>query len=451
MATVVGPAYWFDEVYMLAIGRYHLDWGSADQPLMAPLLASAMDAIAPDSIFVLRLPAVLASAGAVVMAALIARELGGDGRAQTLTALAQATGVWVTVAGHWLTPYALEPVQWMVVVWLLIRWIRVGDDRLLVAMGVAVGIAALTKFQVLLLCAVLLATVLVFGPRSLLRRPLLWVGGCLAALIAAPTLLWQHRHGWPQLQMTTIVANEAEPLYGGRAGIAMQLILFAGVAGIVLIGYGIWRLFRDAQLRPYRFLGATFVVLFVVFVAAAGRPYYLCGLYAPLAAAGAIGLQRRRASPNQGRRWLLWPGAAASAVVAVAALAVSVTMTRSDVGQNIAERTAAAYHELPAPLQARAAVVGESYIVAAYLEGYAHRYRLPPAYSVNRSYGYFPPPDAGRDVALYVGRDDAPLRPFFAASRLTADIGDDFHVFVLTGRVESWQTIWERQRTLSVT
>lgn len=32
---------------MLAIGRNHLDWGSADQPPLAPALAAAMDTLAP--------------------------------------------------------------------------------------------------------------------------------------------------------------------------------------------------------------------------------------------------------------------------------------------------------------------------------------------------------------------------------------------------------------------
>lgn len=52
-----------------------------------------MDTIAPGSLLALRLPAVLATAAAVVVAALIARELGGDRRAQVLTAVAQATAV----------------------------------------------------------------------------------------------------------------------------------------------------------------------------------------------------------------------------------------------------------------------------------------------------------------------------------------------------------------------
>ena len=266
---------------MPAIGRYHLDWGSADQPPLTPSVAALADTVAPGSLIALRLPAVLATTGAVVLAGLIARELGCDRRAQVFTAAAQATGLWATLAGHWLTPYSLEPVQWMLLVWLLIRWQRVRDDRLLLVLGVVIGIAAMTTFQVMLLCLVLLVAIAVCGPRDLLRRPLLWAGAALAVLIGAPTLIWQHLHGWPQLRMTPVVAGEAEALYGGRAGIAVQLLVFAGLAGLALGAYGLVRLLLSDELRAYRYLGMTFVALYVVFVATAGRPYYLAGLYAP--------------------------------------------------------------------------------------------------------------------------------------------------------------------------
>jgi len=366
---------WFDEVYMLAIGRHHLDWGSADQPPLAPALTWLMDAIAPNSIVVLRLPAVLATAGAVVVAGLIARELGCDRRAQGLAAAAQATAAWTSLAGHWLTPYTLEPVQWLLVIWLLVRWVRLRDDRLLLVLGIVAGIAALTKFQVLLLCLVLMVAVAVIGPRELLRRPLLWVGAGIAAALAAPTLVWQYVRGWPQLQMAPVVAGEAEALYAGRSGIAAQLILFAGVAGVALVCYGLWRLFRDDELRDYRFLGVTFVALYVLFVATQGRPDYLAGLYAPLAAAGAFGLQRRREAGVYRLRWLVWPAYALSVALAVGLLVLSVTRVRSDVGEQIARRTADAYHALPADLRKRTVVMGESYIIAAYIDGYSKRLR----------------------------------------------------------------------------
>jgi len=449
-AIAFGTSYWFDEVYMLAIGRHHLDWGSADQPPMAPALAALADVVAPGSMIVLRLPAVLATAGAVAVAGLIARELGCDARAQVFTAAAQATGLWVTLAGHWLTPYTVEPAQWMLLVWLLIRWQRVRDDRLLLALGAVIGIAAMTKFQVMLLCLVLLVAVAVCGPRDLLRRPLFWVGTVLAVLIAAPTLVWQHLHGWPQLRMTPVVASEAEALYGGRPGIAVELLLFAGVAGVVLASYGLFRLLRADEMRPYRYLGVTFVVMYLVFVATAGRPYYLAGLYPPLVAAGALGLQRRREAGRAPRRWLVWPAWLAATAAAVGILVTSVSIARSDTAENIARRTADAYHDLPAAQRDRAVVFGESYIVAAFVDGYSQRYALPEAYSANRSYGYFAPPPADHDVVLYVGSDPDALRPYFSDVRTLADIGDHMHAYLLTGQRQSWEHMWPQIRTLTV-
>ncbi|BBY83542.1 glycosyl transferase family 39 [Mycolicibacterium pulveris] len=450
VAATSAEGYWFDEVYMLAIGRHHLDWGSADQPPITPALAALMDAIAPGSVLALRVPVMLATAAAVVVAALIARELGGDRRAQGVTAFAQATGVWVALGGHWLTPYMLEPVQWLLMVWLLVRWIRVRDDRLLLVFGVVAGVAALTKFQVLLLCAVLIAAVAAVGPRELLRRRLLWAGAAVAALLAAPTLLWQHANGWPQLSMGSVVIGEADALYGGRFGVAVQMLLFAGIIGTALMGYGLWRLWREPELREYRFIGVAFVVLFVVFVAAPGRPYYVAGLYAPLAAFGALGLQHRRQTGRRGRGWLVWMAGVSSAALAAAVLVLSVTIIRADAGEQIAGDTAAAYHALPEEQRQHTVVIGQSYIVAAYLDGYSTRFGLPQAYSTNRSYGFFPPPPAEYDTVLYVGSDDDEISSYFAQSRPIADVGDDMQAYLLTGQRRSWEQIWPRMRTLTV-
>lgn len=445
-----GRGYWFDEVYMLAIGRNHLEWGSADQPPLAPLLAALMDWIAPGSILALRLPAILFTAAAVVVAALVARELGGDRRAQVLTAGAQATALWAALAGHWLTPYTLEPLQWLLLGWLLVRWLRVRDDRLLLALGVVAGIAAETKFQVLLLCVVLLVSVLVCGPRELLRRPMLWAGIAIGAIIALPTLVWQGLNGWPQLQMGAVVTSEAEALYGGRPGIAVTLLIFAGVAGTVLALYGLWRLLRADELRSYRFVAVTFLVLYVVFVITAGRPYYLSGLYGVLAAAGAVGLQRRREAGRRRWRWFAWPAYALSAAAAVGILVISASITQSEVGSDIARRAADAYHALPAGEREHTAIMGESYIIAAYVDGYSSRYGIPEAYSSNRSYGYFQPPPEETNAVLYIGSSPDELRPYFDQMRKVADGGEDASVWLCTGKRDSWASLWPRLRHLTV-
>jgi hypothetical protein len=444
------PGWWFDEALMLAIGRHHLDWGSVDQPPVAPLLAALTDLVAPGNVLVLRLPAIAATAAAVVIAAMIARELGGDARAQTLTAIAQGTGIWTAFTGHWLTPYTLEPVTWLLIGWLLVRWWRVRDDRLLLALGVAVGIAAQTKFQVILLGAVLLLSVAVLGPRALLRRPHLRAGVGLAAVIAAPTLVWQALHGWPQLRMAPIVAAEAADLYQGRTGIMIGLITSAGVVGAPLVLLGLWRLARDPALRELRYLALGAVVLYAAFSITLGRPYYLVGLYGLLAAVGAVGLQRRREAGHRRLRWVAWPAAALGAGAAGAMLAVSVMVAAPTVGGQVTDATIGAYQALPPGQRERTAVMAESYIYAAFLDVHAPEGALPPALSSNRSYGWFPPPSDDVDTVLYLGTDADELRPWFADVRPAGDTGTGARLWLATGRLAPWAGFWPSLRHLDV-
>ncbi len=455
-AASVG-GYWFDEAYTLAIGRNHLDWGAADQPPLTSLLAHWADLIAPGSIFALRIPAVASTSIAVIVAALIARELGGDRRAQVITAGAQATTLWISFAGYWMTPYTLEPLQWLALVWLVVRWVRVRDDRLLWVAGLVCGLAIQTKFQVVLLGAALLAAVLINGPREMLRRPALWGGVVLAGALALPTLLWQFAHGWPQLQMSGVVSAEAEALGGSRALVAALLLVAAGVAGTVLAVVGTWYLLRAEALRPYRFLAITFVTLYVVFVVTAGRPYYLGGLYGALAAAGAVAFQHRRERRRARGRWMAWPGLVLSAVVALGAVALSagaVTTESDTVGRSIASRTTAAWESLPPAERDRAALAAKSYISAAYLDVYASEYGLPAVYSGSRGYGYFDPPPNHADAVVYVSNDpDELCRHFTDITQLTPRGGDprEAGIWHCTGRTDSWNSIWETFRSLDVT
>jgi hypothetical protein len=300
---------------------------------------------------------------------------------------------------------------------------------------------------------VLLAAVLACGPRELLRRPLLWVGAGIGTLIALPTLVWQAVNGWPQLQMSTVVAAEADALYGGRTGVAVTLILSAGLAGIALLLHGLWVLLRAGEMRPYRFLAVTFLVLYAVFVAAPGRPYYLGGLYGVIAAAGALGLQRRREAGRRRFCWVAWPAYALSAAAVGWLLvfsATTITATSDDAGETIARTAASAYQALPLQAREHTALMGESYIIAAYLDGYSAQYALPQAYSTNRGYGWFPPPPEDDTGVLFVGGSPDALRPYFTDVRMVADGGENASVWLCTGRQEPWAALWPRLRTLTV-
>ncbi|GAA4868612.1 glycosyltransferase family 39 protein [Actinomycetospora straminea] len=401
-----------DELYFLAAGR-HLAWGYADQPPLVPWLATALDHLAPGNLVVLRLPATLATAGHVVLAALLAAELGGRRRAQLLAGAAIAISPFLLATGHLLATSTLDPFFWTLLLWLVVRWIRTRRDRLLLAAGPVLAVALFGKFLVPVLVAALAVGVLVAGPRRLLARPALWVALVVAAASTVPTLLWQAAHGWPQLRMGAVVVGE-----GGLTGNRWSFLPFAAwdvglVPGLVLAGAGLWALLRSDALRPWRAVGIGAVVTIAAMVTVGGRPYYVMGLAAVLVAAGAVALQDRAPA-----RWWSWtvsvPAVVASAlVVAVLALPLGPASWRVERGDflasgqvgwpSLAADTAAAYRALPPGEQARTTVLAWSYWYASALDRYGPAAGLPPVHSGHRGFGFFGPPPDTATTAILVG------------------------------------------------
>ncbi len=338
--------------------------------------------------------------------------------------------------------------------WSLVRWVRLRDlgrpdDRLLLLFGVVLGITMQTKFQVAILCVALLISVLLVGPRDILRRPMFWGGVGIAALIALPTLLWQALHGWPQLQMGAVVASESPVLSGGRSGTAMTLVLYAGIAGAALFLLGLWRLARSAELRSYRFFAITIVLLYGFFVATAGRPYYLIGVYGVAIAAGALGLQRRRESRRTRLGWTAWPLYALSAAAAGYMIWLSTALTPLfgvPTADSLARETSAAFTALPPEQQSHTAVLGDSYLLAAMLEVDSGHHELPKVYSAHRGYGYFALPGEQIDSVLFVGDDLAAVRSQFTDVRKVRS--GQVPVWLCTGKHGTWNEIWPQLQSM---
>lgn len=322
---------------------------------------------------------------------------------------------------------------------------RIRDDRLLLLLGPLVGLAALTKFQVVLFGAVLLGAALLTGPRDLLRRPALWVSVLVAGVIAAPTMIWQASNGWPQLQMGGVVAAESA-LFGGRPGIAVVLVVFAGVLGAVLVVVGLVATLLDARLRPYRFLALTFVVLWLFFVVTAGRGYYLDGLHGAIAAIGAVAFAHRREAGHRRWSWVAWPGAVLAVLAAGGAVVASAQAAAPEVPDRVTGAVARVYDGLSPEQRAGTVVFGQSYLYAAFVDTADPGLGLPASYSGNRSYGYLAPPPDDHDTIIFIGNDPGVLAPVTGPMRPAADLGDGNRVWL----GEGLRAPWPQLRTLTV-
>ncbi|GAA3581932.1 glycosyltransferase family 39 protein [Amycolatopsis ultiminotia] len=470
LATAGRYGYFGDELYFLAAGK-HLSWGYADQPAVLPALAWLMNSIAPGSLVVFRLPAILATVAGVVCTALLARELGGERKAQTRAAAAYAICGQFVGSGHYLATSTVDPLLWTVAIWLLVRWVRARDDNLLLWLGVVTAVALNVKFLIGAFWAVTAVTTLVFGPRDLLRRPKLWAGAGIAALACVPTLWWQTANGWPQLGMGDAVSREVQEA-GGRATFVPALLSGAGlVIGALGVLYGLGVLLGSPRLRPYRFLGWTALGVAAVFFLADGRFYYAAGTFGLLWAAAAVHLQQRR--PARWWRWVpTWPVFVLSALYSLPyALPVwpahwlvehpeapHPAYALEEVGwPDLADSVGAVYRALPPGQRAHTALLTAGYWQAGALERYGPDQGLPTTYSASRGFWYFGRPGDDADTVLFVGRDPAKLVPHFRSARVAGEVDNrlgapnssrHLPVWLLSGRTGSWAEIWPQLKDL---
>ena len=455
-----------DELYFIAAGA-HPAFGYPDQPLLAPLLARAMDLLAPDSLLVLRAPAILACGVTTVTTGLLARELGGDRRAQALAAACWAAGAVCLVTGHFVTTTTYDVAATAVVSLLIARVLRTGDDRWWLPAGAVLGIALLNKSLIGVVIAVVLLALAILGPRELLRSRWLAAGAALAVLGALPYGLWQLAHGLPQSQLAASIArNGAE---GGRTGfIPFQLILIGPLLAPIWIT-GLLELLRNQALRALRCFAAAYLVLIPVFIITGGKAYYMSGLYPILLAAGTIPAARWLAQ-HRGRTVLLTAAvaltAAISAVIGLDVLPVRdvggsiVLKLNPDAGETVgwprfSDTIAAVYRSLPASTRARTAIFTHNYGEAGAIAHYGRALGLPYPYSGHNGWALWGPPPDSDTTALLVGIDRQQAQRDFTGCRLRAQINNrqgldnqeqNAPVLVCTGEHRPWSALWPSLR-----
>ncbi|CAM3967582.1 MULTISPECIES: ArnT family glycosyltransferase [Tsukamurella] len=458
--------YFFDEAYFVVAGRDHPAAGYFDQPPLVPLLAGALDSLAHGNLVVLRLPATLAVTAITLLSGLIARELGGRGWAQVFAAAAVAMSL-VSSVGHWLATYSLDPLWWTILFYLLVRWTRTRDDRLLLLAGAVTALSLLTKFLVPALWIAVAVGALACGPRRLLTRPALWGGAAIAVVAVVPTLWWQAGHDWAYTRMGAVVRAE----WPGGAGFALVGLFGAGLLiGLPLLLAGVVSLLRSGR---YRYLGVAVVLVVAAIVLTHGRAYYLASVYALPMAAGAVAVQRWAANRIAGRTvrrrvtsavaalvliasaasWVwsspVWPQQVAQRLPAApfrapASMVIDGDTMLQDLGHTVID----AYRSLSPQERQNLAIVAESYPFAAAVDFYGRDAGLPRAYSGHRAYYYFGRPADDTAAVLWIGDPSSVLDGAFTHRRAVQPPGaeGDPVAQLYTGRTQPWATLWEALR-----
>ncbi|MFE5670938.1 glycosyltransferase family 39 protein [Agromyces sp. NPDC056523] len=457
-ATSNAYGYHRDELYFRMLDPA---WGYVDQPPLTPLIARTLASIVDEPWF-LHVPAILSAVAAVLVAALIAREVGGARRAQALAAWTAAASAFPIIFGHVLVTSSLDLVVWPLVCLFAIRALLRSDGRWWIAVGVVAGLASYNKLLVAVLLAGLGVGLLAFGPWRELRSPWLWGGVAIAVVLALPNLACQVANDWPQSAMGAALAEND----GGETRWLMwpMLLLLVGPLLVPVWVAGLVGLFRRRAWRDIRLLVGALVVALVFTFVGSSQFYYPLGVVQVLLALGCVPVaewMRTRA-----RRAVVWAAVAVngaiSAVIALPLVPVDVVGATSLPAINQVTRDTVGWPEYVQQVADVAAdVPGDPPIVAANYGEAGALDRFGPAlgvsadrvFSGHNELWFAARPTDGADAAIFVGYSPAFVGPLFESCEVRRLLDNDVDVdneeqrlpiTVCTGMRMPWSEAWPR-------
>ncbi len=459
-----------DELYFVLCGR-HLAWGYADQPPLVPALARLADVVARDNLTVLRIPAALAAGAIVLLVAGLARELGGSRRAQGIAAVVTAASSLTLGVGHLLSTEDLDVVAGLALTVLVARSVRTRDPRWLGLAAAIAGASVLNKYLIALPVVGLLAGLAWTRELRLLLSRWVLLGTLAGAALAAPNLIWQATHRWPELTMASTL-SQGNGTYGSRPQVLILQLGLTAPVFVPLLVAGLLAPWRRTALRPYRFVTISWAVVLAVILLSGGKAYYdgpeLLALIAPGAILTADWLARGRVRVRTG----LFAAATALGFAASTALFLPVFPTDDVPGfvqavnqdvdgmvgwPSFAAQVASAYDAVPRVLgQPAPALLTLDYADAGALARFGPQHRLPQAYSGHNSMADFGRPPDGTQAVLAIGWDDAAqLQTWFSSVRPDGTIHsgirtdtdtDGERLWLCTGPRLPWAQLWPQLR-----
>ncbi|MGD0348663.1 MAG: glycosyltransferase family 39 protein [Terracidiphilus sp.] len=457
-----------DELQFLSDAR-HLDWGFVAYPPFTPLVERIGLGLFGLSMVGLRLFSVLAQAIAIVIAGLMAKELGGGRLAQATAALAVAFSPLSLFSGTEFQYTSFDFLWWVLIAYFTVRLLKSENPRWWLAIGAVIGLGLLTKYAITFYIAGILAG-LVFTPaRRFFASRWFWAGVALAFLLFMPNLAWLVRHDFisyhflQHIHARDVGEGRAEGFWKG------QFLICTNLATAPLWIAGLIGFLRN---RRYRMLALMYLVPLALFAIGKGRHYYMAGAYPMLLAMGAAMAERWFASlPRWGRRTVETTYFAAFALVSAYVCAIILPIAssgplkqfalarngdlREEIGWDELVRTVAQIRDsLPPEQQVHFGITTGNYGEYGAIEILGRAYGLPEPIGTTNSEWFrgYPTPPPTTLIVLGLQADEA--NAIFTGCRLAGQNGnaegvkneeseDHPDIFVCGPPRKPWAELWK--------
>ena len=464
-----------DELQTLDDAR-HMDWGFVAYPPIAPAIARLELMLLGTSLVGFRFFAAVAVSLVMVIAGLIAKELGGGRQEQVLAAVATCVAPVALAQGAVFQYVSFDYLWGALATYCLVRLCKSGDPRWWVAIGLTLGLGMETRYTAGFWTLGIVGGVLLSDARKYLRSEWLWIGVGISIVLFLPNVIWQAQHHFISLDFLKHL-HERDVRQGRNKGFLVgQILLCVNVVTAPLAVGGLWFLSAKEQGKKYALVGWMVIVTFLLFWIAKTRFYYTAPIYPVLLAAGSVAFGNWMKTAV---RWkavflngLQWAGIAASgALFALFVMPIApfggdgwrITSKlhdqfREQIGwTDLADNVARVYNALPEDERARTGILTGNYGEGGALNLYGPSRGLPFAMSGTNSFWYRGYDRREPQTVIAVGLGQRELEANFSNCAVVAKNTNPFGVeneesrdhpdiYLCRGLKGTWAEFWKKFR-----
>ena len=451
----------------------NLSWGYVEYPPLTPLIGRFGLELFGLSLVGIKGLAALAQCIGMVLAGLMAKELGGSRRAQVVTAVAVAIAPMSLVMGTLFQYISFDYLWWLLVAYSMLRLLKSENPKWWLGIGAGIGLGMMTKYTMVFFIAGVVIAVLVTDGRRYLRSRWLWAGALLSMLIFLPNLIWQIQNEFISFDFLSAISSRDAQLGRTEGYFSQQLYVNANPLLIFLWPLGLYFYLFSQEGKRFRAMGWLYLVPLLLFWVVGGRFYYMAPAYPMLIAAGAVvGEGWLAAYTEQARRiahGIVYGLTAVGAVVA-AILMLPLFPINSDLWQfqagvhdnfmeqvgwiELVDNIAEIYGEKTAEYPSLGILTG-NYGEAATVNLYGEAENLPTAISPVNSYWYRSLPESPPEAVIAVGFSQETLESFFTTCDVVGQNGNSFgveneerrnhpNIYLCERPMMAWEEIWGR-------
>lgn len=412
----------------------HMAWGYIEMPPLLAVLGYLIK-LGGGTVFLVHLCAGIFGAATIYLTGLIVLQLKGNRTAVFFACLAYLCSGFLRM-NILFQPNFLDVFFWTLSTYLIICWIDSNQQKWLFYLGISFGLGMLGKYSTAFYILSFLVGLLFTERRKVLLSPSFYLAMLPGFLLFLPNLLWQINHHFPVMHHMDLLTRQ-QLQYNSRIDFLVSQLLMAIPSFFIWMG-GIWFLLMKNAGRKYIIIFLIYVGILSIILYFNGKGYYAAAIYPSLMAFGGIWFSQL--ITGKYFSWLRWVAPVFMLSLTYLALplilpyrsAENMTKKYRSMGfenssmlrwedhqqhslpqdfsdmlgwNEMAEKTARIYHQLPDSVQQQTMIYGNNYGEAAALSFYRKKYQLPEIYSDNASFLFWLPDHFTQKYFLFVTED----------------------------------------------